>query len=98
MLTNMAYDTLYLILPQKIEECEPGTTDENCSLTCPPDYFGLQCREQCNCSPDEYCDPINGCLANSTLVTSAELGILLSLKGKRLSTVFKLFIQYSQLE
>lgn len=52
-------------------ECEPGTTGRNCSLICPPDFFGLQCTEPCHCSPDKYCDPTKGCLSNSTEVTSS---------------------------
>lgn len=85
MLTDMACDTLYLILSRNNAECEPGTTGENCSLTCPPAFFGLQCREQCNCSPEEYCDPTSGCLANITVVTSTNLGILLSFKERGLA-------------
>lgn len=85
MLTDMACDTLYLIFPRNNAECEPGTIGENCSLTCPPYYFGLQCTEQCNCSSDEYCDPTSGCLANSSVITSTGSGILSLIKEKYLA-------------
>lgn len=57
-------------------ECDPGFFGENCSSTCPPGNFGLKCREPCNCSPDKYCDPIRGCVCNTTSVNCTDHGIL----------------------
>lgn len=55
-------------------ECDSGFTGSNCSSTCPFGYFGRQCRESCDCSPDKYCDAARGCLCNSTIVNCADLG------------------------
>uniref|UniRef100_A0A8W8KMV4 Uncharacterized protein n=1 Tax=Magallana gigas TaxID=29159 RepID=A0A8W8KMV4_MAGGI len=53
-------------------ECDPGFFGENCFSTCPPGNFGLKCREPCNCSPDKYCDPIRGCVCNTTSVNCTD--------------------------
>lgn len=34
----------------------------NCSKTCPNNYFGRLCTIPCNCSDDQYCDPVKGCI------------------------------------
>ena len=33
----------------------------NCSDKCPEDWYGLLCGQKCNCSRDQYCDPVHGC-------------------------------------
>uniref|UniRef100_K1Q8N5 Multiple epidermal growth factor-like domains 6 n=1 Tax=Magallana gigas TaxID=29159 RepID=K1Q8N5_MAGGI len=53
-------------------KCDPGFVGENCSLTCPPGHFGLKCRERCQCSWDMYCDPIRGCVCNTTSVNCTD--------------------------
>lgn len=55
-------------------ECNPGYIGENCSLTCRSGYFGRGCNEHCHCSQDEYCDPVRGCLCNSTSDNCREPG------------------------
>lgn len=81
----LTHSTLHLNFRLKFAECEPGTTGNNCSLTCPPEFFGIQCREQCNCSLDKYCDPTSGCLANKSVITSTGSGILSLIKVLALS-------------
>ena len=44
------------------KECPPGTFGVNCSGICPNKHYGRLCKNECDCSSDEYCDPIKGCL------------------------------------
>ncbi|XP_052718901.1 multiple epidermal growth factor-like domains protein 10 [Crassostrea angulata] len=60
--------TGFYLSQDKCIECEPGTTGENCSIPCAPGYFGRQCNERCHCPPGKFCDPMKGCLCNSTSV------------------------------
>lgn len=43
----------------------PGYNGENCSLTCPYPYYGVDCQRTCNCSRD-LCDSSTGCIAPIT--------------------------------
>eukprot|EP00105_Crassostrea_gigas_P033790 XP_019917938.1 PREDICTED: platelet endothelial aggregation receptor 1-like [Crassostrea gigas] len=64
--------TGFYLSENKCKECDPGFVGENCSLTCPPGHFGLKCRERCQCSWDMYCDPIRGCVCNTTSVNCTD--------------------------
>lgn len=37
-----------------------GSVGLNCSLPCPPEYFGPKCASHCQCTKDE-CDAKFGC-------------------------------------
>eukprot|EP00105_Crassostrea_gigas_P018154 XP_011436176.1 PREDICTED: uncharacterized protein LOC105334433 [Crassostrea gigas] len=53
-------------------ECPAGTYGDNCNVTCPDNYFGRFCEEECHCSYSQYCDSVNGCLnitTNTTKIT-----------------------------
>lgn len=67
----------YTMNTKLIVECSPGFTGDNCLLTCGPGYFGRQCNERCHCSPEKYCDPITGCMCNTTSVNCTDSGILI---------------------
>lgn len=45
----------------------------NCSMTCPNNYFGCLCKIPCNCSNDQYCDPVKGCIANNSGTDSGKM-------------------------
>nr|XP_034338673.1 uncharacterized protein LOC117692987 [Crassostrea gigas] len=47
-------------------ECPTGTFGLNCSATCPSNYHGVFCKEECHCTDGQYCDSINGCIQNAT--------------------------------
>lgn len=49
-------------------ECPAGTMGPNCSITCPPGYHGRLCMEDCDCSQDQYCDPVSGCKQNTVRI------------------------------
>ena len=38
-----------------------GSFGLNCSSSCPDGYYGLGCRQICNCNDREKCDPMIGC-------------------------------------
>ncbi|XP_020294958.1 uncharacterized protein LOC109860355 isoform X2 [Pseudomyrmex gracilis] len=41
-------------------QCDPGYYDDNCSLECPPGFWGIQCMEVCDCDERYDCDRVNG--------------------------------------
>ncbi|XP_078336136.1 uncharacterized protein LOC111137598 isoform X4 [Crassostrea virginica] len=47
---------------QTQDGCLPciGAIGPNCSISCPPNYFGAKCMDRCQCSTDE-CDKELGC-------------------------------------
>lgn len=40
----------------------PGKYGQECSETCLPNYYGRQCKNECNCTGNAKCDPIYGCI------------------------------------
>lgn len=70
------------------EECEHGTTGENCSVPCAPGYFGRQCNERCHCPSEKYCDPTKGCLCNSTSVYCTDQGRVIKHKQRAIKMKF----------
>lgn len=42
--------------------CEDGYFGQNCSDPCPPPNFGQTCRSKCNCTDDQYCHHVRGCI------------------------------------
>ena len=47
-------------------ECDPGFRGENCSKTCPAEYYGRRCENECNCNNDtQLCHHVCGCLQRS---------------------------------
>ena len=43
-----------------ISACPSGTFWTNCSLECPDGYYGMFCKEKCDCKTSE-CDKATGC-------------------------------------
>lgn len=43
-----------------ISACPSGTFSTNCSLICPDEYYGMFCKEKCDCKTSE-CDKAVGC-------------------------------------
>lgn len=43
-------------------DCPLGSFGVNCNTTCVANYFGKFCQETCNCTVDQYCDTVKGCL------------------------------------
>nr|XP_022343975.1 uncharacterized protein LOC111137039 [Crassostrea virginica] len=64
--------TGYIQMGDTCEQCEPGYFSINCSLTCPENYHGRQCRERCDCDSDKYCDSIVGCLCKNNSVNCTD--------------------------
>nr|XP_022342873.1 uncharacterized protein LOC111136358 [Crassostrea virginica] len=47
-------------------ECDPGFRGDNCSKTCPNEYYGRRCENKCNCNNDtQICHHVCGCLQTS---------------------------------
>ena len=46
-------------------ECDPGFRGENCSKTCPDEYYGKKCNNKCNCNDTQFCHHVCGCLPSS---------------------------------
>lgn len=55
------YDSSVYIFFQCLA-CEDGYFGQNCSDPCPPPYFGQTCRSKCNCTDDQYCHHVRGCI------------------------------------
>ncbi|XP_052718425.1 uncharacterized protein LOC128190423 [Crassostrea angulata] len=53
--------TNYFEVNGTCKECPAGTMGPNCSIPCPPGYHGRLCLWDCDCSKDQYCDPVSGC-------------------------------------
>ncbi|XP_076758521.1 uncharacterized protein LOC143427900 [Xylocopa sonorina] len=41
-------------------QCIPGYQGDHCETACPSGTWGFQCREECNCTANMSCNPING--------------------------------------
>lgn len=48
-------------------ECPRGVFGYDCNKTCPSKYFGKKCNEKCNCSSNQRCDPVFGCLEKNVI-------------------------------
>ena len=55
-------------------ECDPGFYGDNCSLTCPTNYYGLRCGNKCHCSSEKYCDHVRGCLCKQSSFNCTDEG------------------------
>lgn len=60
--------TNYFEVNGTCKECPAGAMGPNCSITCPPGYHGRLCLEDCDCSQDQYCDPVSGCKQNTVRI------------------------------
>ncbi|XP_052073176.1 platelet endothelial aggregation receptor 1-like [Mytilus californianus] len=49
----------------KCQACPAGKYGKDCSLSCMPNYYGVQCKTQCNCTDNKKCDPIHGCVCKT---------------------------------
>lgn len=56
-------------------KCPRGKIGYNCSQTCPSGYFGQKYNQKCQCSSNEHCDPVSGCLEIKVTVTTETLPI-----------------------
>nr|XP_034338681.1 multiple epidermal growth factor-like domains protein 10 [Crassostrea gigas] len=59
-------------LNEQCKECPAGTFGLNCSRICGDNYYGRLCKEECNCTGGQYCDPVHGCLNNHSDTTERE--------------------------
>lgn len=48
-------------------ECPRGVFGFDCNKNCPSKYFGKKCNEKCNCSSNQRCDPVIGCLEKNVI-------------------------------
>lgn len=48
-------------------ECPRGVFGFDCNKNCPSKYFGKKCNEKCNCSSNQRCDPVFGCLEKNVI-------------------------------
>ncbi|XP_052714698.1 uncharacterized protein LOC128187990 [Crassostrea angulata] len=55
----------FRIGPQRCEPCESGSYGCNCSEPCPYGTYGQGCYHVCDCSDEQFCDPLVGCTNNS---------------------------------
>ncbi|XP_052063969.1 uncharacterized protein LOC127704110 isoform X2 [Mytilus californianus] len=69
---------------QTCDECPEGKYGYNCKHDCLENYFGLRCRERCNCKENETCDKVHGC----RVTKNTDTGITL-IYAKESSTTFK---------
>lgn len=44
-----------------------GTWGKNCQNNCPFGFFGLGCRQRCNCSIEQVCESRLGCIDINTI-------------------------------
>eukprot|EP00105_Crassostrea_gigas_P005795 XP_011419508.1 PREDICTED: protein draper isoform X1 [Crassostrea gigas] len=58
----------FRIGPQRCEPCESGSYGCNCSEPCPYGTYGQGCYHVCDCSDEQFCDPVVGCTNNSRTV------------------------------
>ncbi|XP_065935503.1 uncharacterized protein [Magallana gigas] len=56
----------FRIGPQRCEPCESGSYGCNCSEPCPYGTYGQGCYHVCDCSDEQFCDPVVGCTNNTT--------------------------------
>lgn len=47
--------------------CPRGSFGYDCIRTCSSEYFGQNCNEKCNCSSNQRCDPVIGCLEKNVI-------------------------------
>ena len=47
-------------------DCPPGTFGDNCTTSCPNRHYGDHCGLKCECTSDERCDPVIGCVSITT--------------------------------
>ncbi|CAC5377172.1 unnamed protein product [Mytilus coruscus] len=53
-----------------IAVCPAGTYDYECERNCHPNYYGLQCKEKCNCLKGYMCNSVHGCIRNKTFIST----------------------------
>lgn len=46
----------------KCTACDKGYIGQNCSDPCPPPYYGQECASACNCTDNQYCNHVHGCI------------------------------------
>ncbi|CAC5355660.1 unnamed protein product [Mytilus coruscus] len=49
-----------------ITVCPARTYGNECEKECYSNYYGLQCKEMCNCSDGNICNSVQGCIRNNT--------------------------------
>ncbi|VDI43586.1 Hypothetical predicted protein [Mytilus galloprovincialis] len=45
-----------------ISECPKGKRGKNCQDDCDDNFFGLRCKGRCNCTENETCNKVHGCI------------------------------------
>lgn len=59
--------TGFRLINRTCTECI-GYFGENCSVPCPPGFYGPRCKTRCNCSVKDTCNQFVGCISNYTCV------------------------------
>lgn len=45
-----------------MSECSPGLFGLNCTQTCPENYYGRLCKNECKCDKTQICHRVCGCV------------------------------------
>lgn len=62
----------FMIGSQGCEPCATGSYGCYCSVRCLDNTYGQGCYHVCNCSADEYCDPVEGCTINGSTINQTK--------------------------
>ncbi|XP_071178091.1 platelet endothelial aggregation receptor 1-like [Mytilus edulis] len=54
----------YVFKNGKCQVCPAGIFGKHCLLACMPNYYGLQCKNVCNCKDFKKCNPVHGCVCD----------------------------------
>nr|XP_034335805.1 uncharacterized protein LOC117692360 isoform X1 [Crassostrea gigas] len=76
----------FRIGPQRCEPCESGSYGCNCSEPCPDGRYGQGCYHVCDCSDEQFCDPVVGCTNNNTTTDIMTATVLPHLPAVTLSS------------
>lgn len=72
----MQFRGIYLDTNKIISACATGSYGCNCSVRCLDNTYGQGCYHVCNCSADEYCDPVEGCTINGSTINQTKGNIV----------------------
>ncbi|CAC5396946.1 unnamed protein product [Mytilus coruscus] len=54
----------YYVQNGTCQACIAGRYGKDCQLPYLPNYYGIQCKQLCNCSHNKKCNPVQGCVCN----------------------------------
>lgn len=64
----MQFRGIYLDINKIILVCVIGSYGCNCFVWCLDNIYGQGCYYVCNCFVDEYCDFVEGCIINGSII------------------------------